>query len=895
MHPSSPTTPRTLRLFNARCPLCVPALQTSWGRYQLSVRLLGPWTVRLLPLIVICYRILLVTAVDLIAQLEPPTFYGFFVLSSVSYHRTGFDLQQIPLPFKHQVIRTQLTMVSILPDEIVELPAATTPMSMESADNHSGMRPRSKGHKRLLNGLQRIASSPSLLKTGRQRSSSLGYRRQGKASMSCVSLNSTSYTQCFASPASPQIFDSLSARNNNNNVPPDSHTIQDENRVPIRVVMSDAAAAVINSSSQGSIPLPADVRPTSRCDILPSPMTLSESQEMAPATKNSQKPPQFEFWKNMPEEIKMSILQYLPAKDLFRCSRVCKAWNKMCFDGQLWAKLDASTYYTDIPSEALIKVITAAGPFLRDLNLRGCAQLENAWLAHGERISDTCRNLVNICIRDSKINRITFHLLIRNNSNLTHVDVSGLSIVGNSSMRTISQNCPRLEFLDISWCKGVDAKGLRRIVASCPHLKDLRANELSAFDNHELLQQLFEINSLERLILSHCSSLSDTSLKILMEGVDPEVDLLTGRAVVPRRKLKHLDLSRCRALTDVGIKSLAHNLPALEGLQLSQCPNIGDSALIEVVRTTPRLTHLDVEELDKLTNTFLIELSKAQCAETLQHLNLSYCEGLGDAGMLQILKACPHLRSLDLDNTRVSDLTIMELCSQARKRGYANSFPRPGFRVAVFDCGNITWAGIREVLSSNTYVPRQYPIITTDTVSPKTATGSSQSLSYSSSSSPSSPSSSTSSSTNTRIPISPITTITTITPITTDGETTQVTPKNSMLSTPTPPPSATILYPKEIIDLKCFYGWQMVVREHTKRVLRGNLAAAIRLERKWADHMMANEEAGVAAARRRRRRARDVERMFDEDEEGDESAYGPAGLVPLGGRRRARSGGCVVM
>ncbi|EDN10485.1 predicted protein [Histoplasma mississippiense (nom. inval.)] len=115
-----------------------------------------------------------------------------------------------------------------------------------------------------------------------------------------------------------------------------------------------------------------------------------------------------------------------------------------------------------------------------------------------------------------------------------------------------------------------------------------------------------------------------------------------------------------------------------------------------------------------------------------------------------------------------------------------------------------------------------------------------------------------------------------------------------MLSTPTPPPSATILYPKEIIDLKCFYGWQMVVREHTKRVLRGNLAAAIRLERKWADHMMANEEAGVAAARRRRRRARDVERMFDEDE-GDESAYGPAGLVPLGGRRRARSGGCVVM
>ncbi|OJD09554.1 hypothetical protein ACJ73_10229 [Blastomyces percursus] len=89
-----------------------------------------------------------------------------------------------------------------------------------------------------------------------------------------------------------------------------------------------------------------------------------------------------------------------------------------------------------------------------------------------------------------------------------------------------------------------------------------------------------------------------------------------------------------------------------------------------------------------------------------------------------------------------------------------------------------------------------------------------------------------------------------------------------------------------------------MVNEHTKRVLRGNLAAAMRLERKWAEYMMANEEAGSggAGARRRRRRARDVERMYNEDDEGDESTYGPAGLAPLGGRRRrARSGGCVVM
>jgi len=87
------------------------------------------------------------------------------------------------------------------------------------------------------------------------------------------------------------------------------------------------------------------------------------------------------------------------------------------------------------------------------------------------------------------------------------------------------------------------------------------------------------------------------------------------------------------------------------------------------------------------------------------------------------------------------------------------------------------------------------------------------------------------------------------------------------------------------------------VDEHTKRVLRGNFPSAIRLERKWADYMMANEEAGAggAGARRRRRRAREVERLYNADED-DGDWYGPAGLGPLGGRRRrARSGGCVVM
>ena len=80
----------------------------------------------------------------------------------------------------------------------------------------------------------------------------------------------------------------------------------------------------------------------------------------------------------------------------------------------------------------------------------------------------------------------------------------------------------------------------------------------------------------------------------------------------------------------------------------------------------------------------------------------------------------------------------------------------------------------------------------------------------------------------------------------------------------------------------------MTVDEHEKRVLRCDLAAAGRLERKWADYMQANEEAGAGGAgiRRRRRRAREAQMLHADEEEN--------GLGP--GRRRARSApSCVVM
>lgn len=700
--------------------------------------------------------------------------------------------------------------------------------------------PKLKGRQKLLQSLQRMSSSPTLPRRGR--SASTGYRRDHKASLSCVSLSSSAYSPCLGNGSSSQLYGGLNARPATPGCSGAPAEFQDENP-RIRVVGTDSPHA----SQSRTVPLPIDIRPASRGVILEGQVTdidvaVPDTQDV----QDSQPKRILDFWGDMPRELKVEIFRYLTPQEIVRCASVSRMWNEMCYDGQLWSKVDAAEYYQKIPSDVLVKLITCGGPFIRDLNLRGCVQLRDKWSSDGERISDLCRNVVNFSLEGCKIEKASMHYFLLRNSRLEYINVSGLSNVTNSAMRIIAQSCPQLETLNVSWCHDVSSKGLRRVIQSCKKLKDLRASEIKAFHDEDLALELFERNTLERLVMSR-TNLTDKSLQVLMHGVNPVLDVLTDRPIVPPRRFKHLDLHHCPDVTDEGLQSLAFNVPDLEGLQVSQCPELSDDSVIDVIRTTPRLSHLQLEDLDQLTNATLVELAKSPCAQKLEHLNISYCESLGDTGMLQVMKSCPKLRYVEMDNTRVSDLTLMEASFRVRRRGYGEDVPKVGLRLVVFDCANVTWAGVKEVLSSNAYIPRN------------------------------------------RKPVSAVVTVTQ----TSDADSS---PTTTTFVTPASTPSPSPVYPNEIIQLKCFYGWQMTVDEHNKRVLRGELASASRLDRKWADYMMATEEAGAAGAgaRRRRRRAREAERLYNADDD-DDDTYGVGGINGTGRRRRAQSGGCSLM
>ncbi|KAK1812417.1 hypothetical protein LTR12_013212 [Friedmanniomyces endolithicus] len=719
--------------------------------------------------------------------------------------------------------------------------------------------PKLKGRQRLLAGLQRVSSSQSVQRLGGSRTRA--YSANGKGSISCISLQSAHSlnTPSLGSVLTNELSIGYST------APTSAATTPG-----IQVPMFDESARLrylskLNGKTSAGIPT--ELRQTTKTGLTPGIAEVDEDYFSRPKSQIAQRTRDFNFWRDLPSELKMEVLTYLKPREIVRLSALSKSWHRMCFDGQLWAILDTADFYQDIPADALVKIITSAGPFVRDLNLRGCVQLTERW--HTRGLSDACTNLENFSLQGCHIDRTSIHNFLYANSRLVHINLSGLALATNSALKIIAANCLQLEHLDITWCNHVDTRGIKRVVEACPKLKDLRAGEVRGWDDTELMLMLFSRNTLERLVLMNCDSLTDESLAVLMEGWDHEVDYLSGRAIVAPRKLKHLDLTRCRGISDAGLKTMVGNIPEIEGLQLSKVQGVLDSTLTDLLPTTPMLTHLDLEELGDLSNAVLQCLANCPCAPRLRHLSISYCENMGDSGMLPLLKTCTDVRSLEMDNTRISDLVLTEAAAMMRQRaprtivqGKADFKPATGLRLFAFDCQNVTWTGVREILSRNAEV-----FVTTHTTNlppldkHKDRTANTTNLSTSSSSTENLPSRP---DTPSRIHI-----------------------------------TRSSSFPSEIIQLKCFWNFQPTVEEHTKRVLRGDFTAARRLERKWAEFMIAQEEAGAAGAgsRRRRRRAREAQMMHADEAEGGQGLVAGAGGAGVGGgrRRRARSGGCAVM
>ena len=721
---------------------------------------------------------------------------------------------------------SNLTPDTLQPDTIIEENNhSTQPADAVVVD---GPPQKKSTRHRILHSISRNSSSVSLSspRSGRARSSSTPYSRSG-ASLSCVSLSASNSP--FASSSS-----SSSALATNLRVSPDSAGPASEAPSP-QPISSPTTPFPPFPHSVGRSHSNNAIRKVDLATLPGAGMSTGTSAVPADMVRAASMPilrqhprlrrPFAQSWASLPREVKIRVLSFLKHKELVRVSRTNRDFHRACFDGQLWTSFDASDFYRKIPVQSLERILHKAGPFVKHLNLRGCTQVQE--MEGRVLMTDVCKNIVNATLEGCRMNTGHLNSLIKSNKRLVQIDLTGLDSVHNNNCLTIASHCSQLEVLNLSWCTNVHASAACAILEGCPKLLDLRLGEVHGFGDPIVARRFFNTNRLERLVLSGCKDFNDQTLAIMMHGVNPPRDLFTEKPLTPPRTLRYLDLSRCTQITDRGLMTVGQCAPYLEGIILSGLKLLTDKGLEPILASATNLTVLEIEDLPRLTDDLLIEhISQAPCAQThLRHLSLSFCKNISDEGVLPVLQACTNLTSIQLDNTSITNQTLIEAASIVRSRqpelssSDTPSAPHVGLTMEVYDCHDITWTGVREVLSRNSEALK--------------------------------------------------------------GATT----KGSMQST-------------QVISLKCYYSWQMMVNEHTKRILQGRLDSARRLEQRWVDFMQAADEANTngTGLRRRRRRMRLAEQAHAEEqaEEGGENNAEGGGVNGIG-RRRARTATCAVM
>jgi F-box/leucine-rich repeat protein 2/20 len=103
-----------------------------------------------------------------------------------------------------------------------------------------------------------------------------------------------------------------------------------------------------------------------------------------------------------------------------------------------------------------------------------------------------------------------------------------------------------------------------------------------------------------------------------------------------------------------------------------------DDGLARLFRTTPLIRKIDLEEANEITDEILIALTpddvnaddskQIQPGSQLEHISLSYAIQITNDALLGLIRNCPKLVSLEVDNTRISGAAVKEFVRTCRRK-----------------------------------------------------------------------------------------------------------------------------------------------------------------------------------------------------------------------------------
>ncbi|KAA8580159.1 hypothetical protein FQN60_005694 [Etheostoma spectabile] len=194
---------------------------------------------------------------------------------------------------------------------------------------------------------------------------------------------------------------------------------------------------------------------------------------------------------------------------------------------------------------------------------------------------------------------------------------------------------------------------LGRIAQYLKNLEVLELGGCSNITNTGLLLIAWGLHRLKSLNLRSCRHVSDVGIGHLAG--------MTRSAAEGCLNLEYLTLQDCQKLTDLSLKHISKGLTKLRVLNLSFCGGISDAGMIHLSHMAS-LWSLNLRSCDNISDTGTMHLAMGTLR--LSGLDVSFCDKIGDQTLAYIAQGLYQLKSLSLCSCHISDDGINRMVRQ---------------------------------------------------------------------------------------------------------------------------------------------------------------------------------------------------------------------------------------
>ncbi|CAN8101615.1 unnamed protein product [Discula destructiva] len=364
----------------------------------------------------------------------------------------------------------------------------------------------------------------------------------------------------------------------------------------------------------------------------------------------------------LPDDILVMVFEHLNIVELLRLRQICTHWRRLLkTSDKLCKEVDLSVYNRYITDYALANII---GPFI----------------GHRPHMID-----ISNCFHVTDEGFQAFYKLC--GKNIRSWRMRSVWDVSASQILEMSENAKQLEDVDWSNCRKVGDNLLARVVGWVvpeppperkpvvmpSHPNKSRASKMqmqwqqaqaAAQQNQPPPGTVIGCPKLKHLNLSYCKHITDRSMVHL--------------AAHASNRIEAMSLTRCTSISDAGFQSWApFRFPNLTKLCLADCTYLSDNAIVALVNSAKQLTHLDLSFCCALSDTatevvalglpLLRELRLAFCGSAISdaslgcialHLNelrglsVRGCVRVTGIGIENVLEGCGRLEWLDVSQCK---------------------------------------------------------------------------------------------------------------------------------------------------------------------------------------------------------------------------------------------------